>query len=213
MPKGGPVKQWASGSRAGGSVTVVNTVTPGLAAWNREAQKALTEQMARTCNTLRNSMNRRLKWRTGKGQPGGRATGQLARSIVYNVRSSPHRIEGEVGAGVHYAKYVEGWNSRGEHKPIERHFVSFERHPELLKWALRHGIKAYRTWSGRGTTRYQKGSGRLLELGGQSLVFKIRGLMVGGPDFPSPFMQPALEEEQPRFMTRFAAALERTMHG
>lgn len=202
MPKGGAVRQYNLESHRLGSVRISNTATEGLDAWSEQAQGALTEQMVRTCNSLRNGMNRRLVWRSARGAPGGRATGQLARSIAYNVKSTPHRIEGEVGAGVDYAKYIEGWNSRNEHKPIERHFVPFDKHPGLLKWALRHGVRVYRSTK---TGKMLKRQGKYGKLGG--------GLMIGGPDFPSPFMQPELEAQTPQIQGRFAAALARTMNG
>lgn len=169
-----------------GNVTISNTVTPGLAAWSAEAQRALTSEMVRATNDFQNKARRRLVWRNAPGAPGGRATGQLSRSIQTAVDSTPHRIEGQIGVGVHYGKYVEGWNSMGEHKPIRKHYVPFKVAPDLQKWLLRHGVEG---------------------------AENAKGWMVGGPDFPSPFMQPTLEEEQPRYAARFAAALQRTMHG
>lgn len=86
---------------------------------------------------------------------------------------------------MHYAKYVEGWNSHGEHKPIARHYVPFKVAPDLQKWLLRRNVKG---------------------------AEKAKGWMVGGPSFPSPFMQPELEAQESQIQGRFAAALAATMH-
>ena len=170
-----------------GNVTISNTVTPGLAAWSVQAQQALTSEMVRTTNSLKTGMKARLKWRSAPGAPGGRFSGRLAQSTQAATDSTPHRIEGAVGVGVHYGKYVEGWNSMGEHKPTVRHIVSLVKNPGALKWLLRHDV--------------------------EGVTEKTKYFMFGGPNAPSPFMQPELEAQAPQIQGRFAAALARTMNG
>jgi len=157
-------------AEAGVRIEVSETVRRRLGDWSERKGRMLASWMTKTCNSIKLDAQRRLVWRTGKGAPGGRATGGLSKSIQYSVDVLPNRIEGAVGAGVDYAKYVEGWNSLGQHVPIVRHFVKFTTAPNLKEWLLRHGVdvpKSAKSWP------------------------------VGGPDFPSPFLQPAFEAKLP----------------
>lgn len=126
--------------------------------------------MVRVTTEIRNRAKQRLRWRKGKGAgEGGRFTARLATSIVPKVTLSETAIEGEVKAGVPYAKYVEGWNKANQHVPVVRHRVKFRTAPGLRDWARRHGIEVPKDPS--------KGS-----------------LMVGGPDSITPFLEPAFRE-------------------
>lgn len=84
-----------------------------------EAQyEAGRKGMIRITTEIMNRARKRLRVRKGPGiGMGGRKTGRLSRSIVPQVTMSQTAIEGEVGTGVEYARYVEGWNKAGEHVP------------------------------------------------------------------------------------------------
>jgi hypothetical protein len=121
-------------------------------------------------NRLKTSMQQGLKWKSGKGQPGGRFSGRLSQSIAWSVRETAATIDVNVGPGVPYGKYIEGWNKAGEHKPVVRRFLKFETAPDLKKWLVRHGVK---------------------------VSPKAEGWMVGGPDSVTPFAEPAFRKHVP----------------
>ena len=128
--------------------------------------------MVKVVTEIRNRAKQKLQWRKAPGAGlGGRATGTLARSIVPSVRISHTEIEGTVKAGVGYAKYVEGWNSRNDHTPAEKHYVYGAEGSGIYNWFLRHG-------------KIKRGSKQHL-------------FWVGGPGAITPFLEPAFLEVLP----------------
>jgi hypothetical protein len=178
-------------------VHVVDTATQGLKDWDRDTKRLLVHTMGVACNRIKNKAKRRLRWRTrpGKGLGGHATSPGLRGSITHRVRIKPGVINGEVGAGVDYAKYVEGWNKAGQHQPTKRHFVSFKTAPGLRKWAKRHGI----------LTRTQSGKVKPAYLGG--------GLIVGGEKATTPFLEPTLKEMEGPVNKLFQRAMRRATRG
>lgn len=150
--------------------------------------------MVRVTTEVRNRAKQRLRWRKGKGAgEGGRFTARLATSIVPKVTLSETAIEGEVKAGVPYAKYVEGWNKANQHVPVRRHFVSFETAPGLRDWARRHGILTH----GRRVATLNAATGARGSYYRMTPLYLGKGMMVGGPDSITPFLEPSFKEVIP----------------
>lgn len=183
------------------NVIVKSTVGEGIKRYTAEQNKLFRGTMKKGCIMLQSDAKGRLKWRErpGKGL-GGRATGALAR-IPYEVKSGKESVEGTVGIGVTYGPYVEGWNSRGEHVPTVRHFLPFvnragQLNEGLYQWAMRHGLLI---WQSRKTGRMTKRPGKYGSLSG--------GLMVGGEQSTTPFLEPAADATLPKILQMFQQAL------
>lgn len=85
---------------------------------------------------------------------------------------------------------------------IKRHFVSFfnrdgSLREMLIKWCERHGIKVWKSNTGKATRRRTKGSERLIELGMGNRVMAMRGIRVWG------YAHPWRDEAQSRLMMVF----------
>jgi hypothetical protein len=145
--------------------------------------------MVKIVTKIRAKAQQRLKVRLVKGSGmGGRFMGRLAESIVPTVAVTPLMIEGKVTVGVPYGKYVEGWNSDNQHIPVRRHYVPFSVAPLLKVWAQRKGLfdRFVKTHGGKG-----------LALRKWSLSPNAKGMVVGGPDSITPFLQPTFLEVLP----------------
>lgn len=182
---------------ADAGVRVVDTATPGLTAYQKRKQRELRAWMIRSCTAIQRQAKTNLVWKSGPGAQGGLATGALKRSIVYAVDDTPKGLEGQVGTGTKYARYIEGWNSLGEHKPVRKHWLSFfERsgtpRQGLIDWALRHGILHWRTRSAARGRRLAKRFGGMYRY-----MFDRTGMMVGGPESTTPFLEPSFEGQLP----------------
>ena len=144
---------------------VTETVTAGIKKLNREQHRRAVSAITKGMMHVKDKAKNRLKWRTSKAGPGGRATGALQQSIHDKTTAKPNAITGEVSTKLKYAQYVEGYP-----KPPRRHFVPFRVAPGLRSWAKRHNLPG-RWW-------------------GQS----SKGMIVGGPKSSTPFLRPAFKE-------------------
>ncbi len=151
--------------------------------------------MVKVVTEIRNRAKQKLQWRKAPGAGlGGRATGTLARGIIPSVRVSHTEIEGTVKVSVPYGRYVEGWNSLGQHTPTVKHWLSFfdkDGTPRwgIINWALRHGVAKYVS---RKAQRFAKRFSKALPF-----ALSRTAMMVGGPGATTPFLEPTFLEVLP----------------
>jgi hypothetical protein len=102
---------------------------------------------------IRNNAADHLVWHNLGSDAGGRGvTGALRRSIQFDLQPEEKQIVSLVGISsnspaINYAKFVEGPPAISTIP--RRHFLSFARHPEFLRWARAHGIKVKTTKTGK----------------------------------------------------------------
>lgn len=140
------------------------------------AQK-LKGAMIASLQLINDKAKEKLQWRVltfdSKGNVigasgGGRAMGHLANSLAHEITAEERdTIIGRVGTNQKYAKYVE-FGTR-------RHFVPFDKYPDVQIWAERHGID----------------------------VTKRQGLMVTGK--PTPYLTPSIAENIEAIKSKFRA--------